>query len=90
MLPMKMVHEQYWVVTFLNEYEAFANWRRTGYPELEPFGGEAVYDGNVTQGTIPRRMIYPNGESSTNPDSFAEAIARQGENEFTTRVWWDR
>ena len=87
---MKMIHEQYWVVTFLNEYEAFANWRRTGYPELEPFGGEAVYDGNVTQGTIPRRMIYPNGESSTNPDSFAEAIARQGENEFTTRVWWDR
>ena len=87
---MKIIHEQYWVVTFLNEYEAFANWRRTGFPELLPFGGEAVYDGNVTQGTIPRRMIYPNGESSTNPESFAAALARQGQNEFTTRVWWDQ
>jgi len=87
---MQMTHEQYWAATFLNEYEAFANWRRTGYPELEPFGGEGVYNGNVTQGTIPRRMIYPNSESSTNPESFAEAIARQGPNEFTTRFWWDK
>lgn len=87
---MKMIHEQYWAATFLNEYEAFANWRRTGFPELLPFGGEAVYDGNVTGGTIPRRLIYPNGESSTNPESFEAAISRQGPNEFTTRVWWDK
>ena len=65
------------------------NTKALGY-SVTQVGGEAVYDGNVTQGTIPRRMIYPNGESSTNPDSFAEAISRQGENEFTTRVWWDR
>ena len=53
-------------------------------------GVSTDFDGNVTQGTIPRRLIYPNGESSTNPESFAAALARQGQNEFTTRVWWDQ
>ena len=86
---MEMIHTQYWAATFLNEYEAFANWRRTGFPILEPFGGEAVYDGNVTNGTIPRRLIYPNGEGSTNAENFQAVINRQGPNEFTTRVWWD-
>lgn len=88
-MGLQMIGEQYWAATFLNEYEAFANWRRTGFPVLLPFGGEAVYDGNVTNGTIPRRLIYPNAENSTNTENFAAVIARQGANEFTTRVWWD-
>jgi hypothetical protein len=87
---MEMIHSQYWAATFLNEYEAFANWRRTGFPVLQPFGGEAVYDGNVTNGTIPRRLIYPMSEESTNGENFAAALSRQGPNEFTTRVWWDK
>lgn len=87
---MEMIHSQYWAATFLNEYEAFANWRRTGFPVLQPFGGEAVYDGNVTNGTIPRRLIYPMSEESTNAENFAAALSRQGPNEFTTRVWWDK
>lgn len=88
--PMEMIHTQYWAATFLNEYEAFANWRRTGFPTLQPFGGEAVYPGNETNGEIPRRMIYPNSEESTNPENYAAAVSRQGPNTLTTRVWWDK
>ena len=33
---MRMINEQLWAAVLLNEYEAFANWRRTGYPELVP------------------------------------------------------
>jgi len=88
--PMEMIHTQYWVSTLFNEYEAFANWRRTGFPNLEPFGGEAVYPGNETNGEIPRRMIYPFSEESTNPENYAAAISRQGPNDLTTRVWWDK
>jgi len=88
--PMEMIHTQYWAATFLNEYEAFANWRRTGFPTLEPFGGEAVYAGNETNGQIPRRLTWPNSEESTNPENFAAAISRQGPNTLTTRVWWDK
>ena len=82
----EMISEQYWAATLLNEYEAFSNWRRTGYPTLTPTNDP----GNVTGGTIPRRLIYPTGEESTNADNFAAAIARQGPNDFTTRVWWDK
>ena len=83
---LQMIGEQYWAATLLNEYEAFSNWRRTGFPVLTPTNDP----GNVTGGTIPRRLIYPTGESSTNAANYAEAIARQGANNFTTRVWWDK
>jgi hypothetical protein len=82
---MEQISNQYWAATFLNEYESFANWRRTGYPMLTPTN----YPGNVTGGTIPRRLTYSTSEQSNNPENYAAAIARQGPDELTTRVWWD-
>lgn len=79
------IGEQYWATTFLNFYETYANWRRTGYPELIPVN----YPGNETGGTIPRRLQYPTAEASNNPESYNEVLNRQGEDEFTTRFWWD-
>jgi hypothetical protein len=81
----EMISEQYWAATLLNEYEAFSNWRRTGFPTLVPTSDP----GSDTGGPIPRRLIWPESESSTNADNFAEAIARQGPNNMITRVWWD-
>ena len=83
---LQMIGEQYWAATLLNEYEAFSNWRRTGFPILIPTNDP----GNVTGGTIPRRLIYPTGEGSTNKANYDAAVARQGANNFTTRVWWDK
>lgn len=82
---LKVINEQYWVTTFLNGWESYANWRRTGIPELTPVN----YPGNVTNGTIPRRLTYPRTEYGTNGEHLQEAISRQGENNYTTRVWWD-
>ena len=82
----EMISEQYWAATLLNEYESYNNWRRTGYPTLTPIN----YDGNVTGGTIPRRLIYPSSEQATNGDNYAAAVARQGADDFTTRIWWDK
>ena len=81
-----MIGEQYWAATLFNEYEAFSNWRRTGFPVLTPTNDP----GNVTGGTIPRRLIWPMGEESTNADNYKAAVAAQGANNFTTRVWWDK
>jgi hypothetical protein len=81
----EMIGEQYWVASFLDWYETWANWRRTDYPQLSPVD----YPGNATGGTIPRRMLYPSHESSNNATNYSEAISRQGSNEFNTRVWWD-
>jgi len=82
---LEQINIQYWIATFLNEYEAFANWRRVGYPKLVPVN----YPGNVTHGTIPRRLTYPTSEESNNAENLAAAIAAQGPDELTTRVWWD-
>ena len=81
----EMVMNEYWKVTFLNEYEAYANWRRTAYPTLTP----TAHPSQVANG-IFRRMIYPGGESATNGDNYAAAIARQGEDTWMTRMWWDK
>lgn len=83
---LEQINTQYWAATFLNEYEAFANWRRTGFPNLTPTN----YPGNETGGTIPRRLTYSTSEQSNNPDNYAAAIASQGPDILTTRVWWDK
>ncbi|GHB85864.1 SusD/RagB family nutrient-binding outer membrane lipoprotein [Persicitalea jodogahamensis] len=82
---LELIGEQYWIATYLNHIEAWANWRRTGYPKLTPTNDPA----NVTGGTIPRRLRYYEDEVGSNPASYKEAIARQGEDLLTTRVWWD-
>ena len=83
---MAQIHTQMWVALFMNEIEAYANWRRTGYPALVPVN----YPGNVTGGTIPRRLRYNEGEISANAENYRAAVAQQGVDEFTTRVWWDK
>lgn len=82
---LEQINTQYWAATFLNEYEAFANWRRSGFPVLTPVD----YPGNVTNGTIPRRLTYSTSEQSNNLENYNEAISRQGPDALTTRVWWD-
>jgi len=82
---LEMIGEQYWVATFLNDYESWANWRRTGYPTLTP----VTYPGNITNGQIPRRLRYFEAEYGNNGDELQAAISRQGPDEFTTRMWWD-
>ncbi|WP_373518658.1 SusD/RagB family nutrient-binding outer membrane lipoprotein [Pricia sp.] len=82
---LEQINTQYWAATFLNEYEAFANWRRTGFPVLVPVN----YSGNETGGTIPRRLTYSESEQSDNPENYQAAIQAQGPDLLTTRVWWD-
>lgn len=84
---MNAIHTEMWVITgaTLNHIEGWSNWRRTGYPTLTPVN----YPGNETNGQIPRRLRYPQGEAGINPN-VREAITRQGPDLFTTRVWWDK
>lgn len=82
---MEMIGEQYWAATFLNPWEGYSNWRRVEYPVLTPVN----YAGNATGGTIARRMKYPIVEFTVNGENVNAAIANQGPNEYTTRIWWD-
>ncbi len=83
---MEQIQTQKWVALFLDEYEIFSNWRRTGYPDLEPVN----YPGNLTGGQIPTRFVLPDSEGTINMTNFQEAIDRQGQgNSLISKVWWD-
>ncbi|MEL6848404.1 MAG: SusD/RagB family nutrient-binding outer membrane lipoprotein, partial [Bacteroidota bacterium] len=77
---MEQIHEQYYIATFLNEYEAYANYRRTGYPVLV----DVDYPGNEANGKIPRRLRYPGSEASVNAENYDAVLVQQGPDEFTT------
>ena len=77
---LEMIYDQMWVNHFLNWWEAWSDWRRTGFPALTPTN----YPGNVTGGTIPQKLKYPNAEVAGNPNFASGASA----NDYTTKVWW--
>lgn len=65
--------------------EGWAEYRRTGYPEI--WTGS---DLGSTNGTIPRRGTYPQSEYSLNENNVREAASRlQGGDKMTSRIWWD-
>ncbi|MDR0995790.1 MAG: SusD/RagB family nutrient-binding outer membrane lipoprotein, partial [Tannerella sp.] len=84
---LEQINTQYYVATLGDEYETFANWRRSGYPVLKPVN----YFGNVTNGTIPRRFTYPTDEANSNTANYQAAIKEQGWSGdlMTQRVWID-
>ncbi len=83
---LEQINNQYWIATFLNGYEAYANFRRSGYPKLIPVN----YLDNETGGKMPGRLIYPKNEAVLNEANYKEAVARQGKDDFITHVWWDK
>jgi len=62
---LKLINTQYWICSITNGAEAFANWRRSGFPVLQPNG----YNNDLNGGFV-KRMAYPNAEASQNPDNY--------------------
>ncbi len=82
---LELIITQKWIAGFLgNGYETWADWRRTGLPELDP--GPAPLN---TNGDLPRRQAYTTEEAGRNPANYQAAIAAQGDDELYVRVWWD-
>lgn len=87
---LKQINTQYWIASFLNGPEAFANFRRSGFPELTPNPYGQPNNPDVPNGTFIRRLTYPTSELSVNTENVNAAIARQGADMLSTRVWWDK
>jgi hypothetical protein len=79
----KSIGEQKWIALFGQGLEAFAEWRRLDYPQLQP----AV--AGTLNGKIPVRFIYPGTEQSLNGTSYKAAVANQGADVLTTKLWFD-
>lgn len=83
---------QKWIANYHLGNEAWADYRRTGYPRLMP----ATTAGNKSNGIVDsglgaRRMPYPQAEYTNNPDNIQEAVASllKGRDNMGTRIWWD-
>ncbi len=79
----KSIGEQKWLALFSEGLEAFAEWRRLDYPQLKP-----AYTGAL-QGKMPLRLSYPSSEQALNGANYKAAVARQGADLLTTKVWFD-
>jgi len=79
----KSIGEQKWIALFAQGLEEFAEWRRLDYPQLQP----AV--AGTLNGKIPVRFIYPGTEQSLNGASYKAAVADQGADVLTTKLWFD-
>lgn len=83
----KQISYQRWVHLYMNGYEAWAEWRRTGYPVLTP----APNNGGIP---IPRRQAYPVKEQNINPANYKAAIQAQpglnAKDDLNGKVWWDK
>jgi hypothetical protein len=81
---LEQIGTQYWIASFLNGPEAFANFRRTGFPALaqNPYPGKEV--------AFIYRLTYPNSEQSVNATNYNAAISRQGPDKLDTKIWWNK
>lgn len=89
---LEQINTQYWINCFCDEYESFANWRRSGYPDLQSVYDPAnPYGSSATGGSIPRRFAYPSTESQVNAANYNAAVSKLSNGDsFTSRVWWDK
>ena len=84
---LKKIGTQRWIAMYPDGLQAWAEWRRTGFPVLTP-AVDATNDGKQ----IPRRFVYGTGELSTNKAAIDEAVSRipGGVDDQDARMWWDK
>jgi hypothetical protein len=82
---LKLIGTQYWIVDIRNGTEAWANFRRTGYPTLTP----NTSSGDLGAIGFVRRLTYPDEEASRNTANYNTAIQAYGGDKLTGKVFWD-
>ena len=80
---LEKIGTQLWISKFLNWWDAWSDWRRTGYPTLVPVN----YPGNLTDGQIPRKLKLPSSEQTRNQENMAAGATNPDTQ--VGKVWWD-
>lgn len=87
---LQQILTQKYIALFWTGYEAWHEYRRTGYPKLRI--GSATGSNNYT---LPTRFEYPTNTAETNPDNYKAAVDRlrtlyRGGDNMLTPVWWSK
>jgi hypothetical protein len=80
-LALEQIATQNWIALFSQGVESWNEYRRTGFPVLTP-----AVDGAINE--IPSRYNYPTTENSVNKANYEAAVAAQGADLLTTKIWW--
>jgi hypothetical protein len=88
---LKLINTQYWIASFLNSGEAWANVRRSGFPVLARNSFNDALLANGGDGYV-HRFIYLDAELPKNKVNYQAAVALLvgGVDDLTNRVFWDK
>ncbi len=80
---------QKWIALWLNGNEAWAELRRTGYPQLIPVAAN-LSGGIVDSNLGPQRMPYPQEEYTNNSINVTNTVNTMlgGPDNQATKLWW--
>lgn len=81
---MERLISQKYIAMFFSGFEAWYDYRRTGYPVL-PIGPAAK-----NNGVLPTRFEYPLITKATNKANYDAAAANIGGDNLRTKVWWQK
>ena len=82
-IAMKQIAEEKWKALYLQGWESWSEWRRLGYPELEP--ATLPLNGD----DIPVRQGYDVDYPTNNAENYKAAVSAQGPDNLNTNLWWD-
>ncbi|WP_373514470.1 SusD/RagB family nutrient-binding outer membrane lipoprotein [Persicitalea sp.] len=86
---LEQIITQKWLSLWPNGHEAWAEYRRTGYPKLYPRINSENPD--VPAGGVVRRTPFTQGEFQTNEPGVQTGISKLGGPDSpATRLWWDK
>jgi hypothetical protein len=81
----RIIVQKYTALYGQNSNEAWVDYRRTGYPQLEiPENATSSFNPSLV---IPRRYLYPISERTTNNTNYENAISRQGGHLMDVDLW---
>ncbi|MDZ7742018.1 MAG: SusD/RagB family nutrient-binding outer membrane lipoprotein [Bacteroidota bacterium] len=93
---LELIGTQKYLALYPQGLQAWFEYTRTGYPTtlLQPGETVAEYDYTFTPlnaiTNIPYRMEYPSEEQTLNGDSYDAAVAAQGNDNMSTKLWWNK
>lgn len=80
-----IITQKYISFAYMNVLEAYADYRRTGFPMLKDYWGQPI-----DESKMPKRFTYPSSEYFQNKENVSKAVENIGgsDSEFN-KLWWD-
>ena len=81
---------QKWIAMYPEGCEAWAEQRRTGYPQLFPVRFNHSKGQSIETGTMIRRLPFPATMATSDPEQYTALVGvLDGADHGGTRLWWD-